>query len=160
VVVSFDGAFHGRGLGPMSATHSKVIHKADLPAFAWPVVPFPASRFPLARYAEDNDRAERAALEEIEHMLDAHRGRVAAGISAPIQSEGGDRHASAAFFRGVQRLAGEAGAAFVLDEVQTGVGITGTLWAQEQLELPRPPDLSTFGKKMQLGGFFATSAYD
>lgn len=160
VVVSFDGAFHGRGLGPMSATHSKLIHKADLPAFPWPVVPFPANRFPLARHAEENDRAERAALEELERVLDAHRGRVAAVLIEPIQSEGGDRHASGAFFRGVQRLAGEAGAAFVVDEVQTGVGITGTLWAHEQLELPRPPDLSAFGKKMQLGGFFATAAYD
>src|SRR5205814_10365721 len=42
VVVAFSGAFHGRGLGPLSATHSKVIHKADLPAFAWPQASFPA----------------------------------------------------------------------------------------------------------------------
>jgi 4-aminobutyrate aminotransferase/(S)-3-amino-2-methylpropionate transaminase len=78
----------------------------------------------------------------------------------PVQSEGGDRHASPAFFRGVQELAEQAGAAFALDEVQTGVGISGTLWAHEQLGLPRPPDLCCFGKKMQMGGFFATSAYD
>lgn len=160
VVVSFAGAFHGRGLGPLSATHSKVIHKADLPAFSWPAAPFPANRFPLARYAEENDRAEAEALASLERILDAFDGKVAAVLVEPVQSEGGDRHASPAFFRGVQALAAKAGAAFILDEVQTGLGISGTLWAHEQFELPRPPDLVCFGKKMQMGGFFATAAYD
>lgn len=160
VVVSFAGAFHGRGLGPLSATHSKVIHKADLPAFAWPMAPFPALRFPLAQHAEENARAEASALTELEAILDAHRGKVAAILVEPLQSEGGDRHASPGFFRKVQELAAAAGAAFILDEVQTGVGMSGTLWAHEQLDLPRPPDLVCFGKKMQMGGFFAAPAYD
>jgi 4-aminobutyrate aminotransferase/(S)-3-amino-2-methylpropionate transaminase len=156
VVVSFSGAFHGRGLGPLSATHSKFIHKADLPAFPWPMAPFPVNRWPLERHADDNARAEDDALVALERILDQHRGRVAAIIVEPVQSEGGDNHASPSFFRGVQALATQAGAAFALDEVQTGVGITGRLWAHEWLELPRPPDLVCFGKKMQLGGFFAT----
>jgi 4-aminobutyrate aminotransferase/(S)-3-amino-2-methylpropionate transaminase len=157
VVVAFDGAFHGRGLGPLSATHSKLIHKADLPAFPWPTAPFPASRFPLARHADDNARREAEALAALERILDEHQHRVAAVIVEPIQSEGGDRHASPTFFRGVQALAHQAGAAFILDEVQTGVGVSGSWWAHEQLELPAPPDLMCFGKKMQMGGFFATS---
>lgn len=159
VVVSFAGAFHGRGLGPLSATHSKPIHKADLPAFPWPQVPFPASRWPLDRYADDNARAEAESLRELERVLDAYAGRVAAVLVEPVQSEGGDRHASPAFFQAVQRLAKRAGAAFVLDEVQTGVAISGTWWCHEQLALPTPPDLVTFGKKMQLGGFFASPEY-
>jgi 4-aminobutyrate aminotransferase / (S)-3-amino-2-methylpropionate transaminase len=159
VVVSFSGAFHGRGLGPLSATHSKVIHKADLPAFDWPTAPFPANRFPLERYAEENRAAEASAIAELEAILGRFRGRVAAVLIEPMQSEGGDRHASPAFFRKVQELATAAGAAFVLDEVQTGVGMSGTLWAHEQLELPRPPDMVCFGKKMQMGGFFATSDF-
>lgn len=156
VVVSFAGAFHGRGLGPLSATHSKVIHKADLPAFDWPTAPFPANRFPLERYAEENAAAEASAIDELEAILGRLRGRVAAVLIEPMQSEGGDRHASPAFFRKVQELATAAGAAFILDEVQTGVGMSGTLWAHEQLELPRPPDMVCFGKKMQMGGFFTT----
>jgi len=159
VVVSFEGAFHGRGLGPLSATHSKVIHKADLPAFPWPMAPFPANRFPLERYAEDNACAEASALGALEAILEAERGNVAAILIEPVQSEGGDRHASPAFFRKVQELAAAAGAAFVLDEVQTGVGMSGTLWAHEQLELPRPPDMVCFGKKMQMGGFFAAPPF-
>jgi 4-aminobutyrate aminotransferase/(S)-3-amino-2-methylpropionate transaminase len=158
VVVSFSGGFHGRGLGPLSATHSKVIHKADLPAFPWPMAEFPVNRWPLARYAEQNERAEAESLKGLARILESHRGRVAAVLLEPVQSEGGDRHASAAFFREVQRLARDAGAAFVLDEVQTGVGMSGTMWAHEQLDLPRPPDLMAFGKKMQMGGFFVTQA--
>jgi 4-aminobutyrate aminotransferase/(S)-3-amino-2-methylpropionate transaminase len=158
VVVSFSGAFHGRGLGPLSATHSKAIHKADLPAFPWPTAPFPACRWPLARHADENARVESDAVAALERILDAHEGRVAAVILEPVQSEGGDRHASAAFLRRVQALARAAGAAFVLDEVQTGVGMAGTMWAHEQLDLPEPPDLVCFGKKMQMGGFFATRA--
>lgn len=154
VVVSFAGAFHGRGLGPLSATHSKVIHKADLPAFAWPMAPYPANRFPLDRHAEDNDRREKKALDVLERILDTHDGRVAAVLIEPVQSEGGDRHASPAFYQGVERLARAARAAFMVDEVQTGVGISGTIWAHEQLGVQ--PDLMAFGKKMQMGGFFAS----
>ncbi len=160
VVVSFAGAFHGRGLGPLSATHSKLIHKADLPAFPWPTVPFPANRFPLAEHAADNARVEAESLAALAATLAPYAGRVAAILVEPIQSEGGDRHASAAFYRAVQALAASAGAAFILDEVQTGVAITGTMWAHEQLDLPRPPDMVCFGKKMQMGGFFATADYD
>ncbi|HVY47028.1 MAG TPA: aminotransferase class III-fold pyridoxal phosphate-dependent enzyme [Minicystis sp.] len=159
VAVSFSGAFHGRGLGPLSATHSKPIHKADLPAFPWPTAPFPANRFPLARHAEENARAEDDAIAALERVLDEHAGDVAAVLVEPIQSEGGDRHASPSFFRRVQALAAAAGAAFVLDEVQTGCGATGTMWAHEQFELPAPPGMVCFGKKMQMGGFFAAAPY-
>lgn len=159
VIVSFGGAFHGRGLGPMSATHSKTIHKADLPAFPWPTVPFPAMRHPAARFEDENAAAEAAALADLERVLDAHAGRVAAVLVEPVQSEGGDRHASPSFFQAVQRMARASGAALILDEVQTGVGISGTMWCHEQLGLERPPDMVTFGKKMQLGGFFCTSDF-
>jgi 4-aminobutyrate aminotransferase/(S)-3-amino-2-methylpropionate transaminase len=158
VVIAFDGAFHGRGIGPLSATHSKVVHKADIPAFPWPVAPFPANRFPRQRHAEENEKREAEALRELERIADAYDGRVAAILVEPVQSEGGDRHASASFFQGVQRLARRARAALVLDEVQTGVAISGTLWAHEQLALDEPPDLMCFGKKMQMGGFFCTDA--
>ncbi|MFZ5475920.1 MAG: aminotransferase class III-fold pyridoxal phosphate-dependent enzyme [Myxococcota bacterium] len=160
ICVSFGGAFHGRGFGSMTATHSKPVHKADVPAFRWPTAPFPAGRWPLRDHAEHNAAVEAECLAELERILDANAGRVAAVLVEPVQSEGGDRHASAAFFRGVQRLTKAAGAALVLDEVQTGCGISGTLWCHEQFDLPVPPDLVCFGKKMQMGGFFATADYD
>ncbi|MCB1800363.1 MAG: aminotransferase class III-fold pyridoxal phosphate-dependent enzyme [Gammaproteobacteria bacterium] len=160
VIVSFGGGFHGRGLGPLSATHSKAIHKADLPSFHWPHLPFPAKQFPEERHAEDNAAREEASLQALEGTLDRYAGRVAAIIVEPLQSEGGDRQASATFFKRVQQMAQQAGAALIFDEVQTGMGSSGTLWAHEQFELPSPPDLMTFGKKMQLGGFFAAQKYD
>lgn len=154
VVVSFSGAFHGRGLGPLSATHSKIIHKADIPAFDWPLVAFPANRFPLSQFEEENASRERKSLADLELVLERLDGRVAAVMLEPIQSEGGDRHASPQFFQGVEKLVRQSGAALMLDEVQTGVGISGTMWAHEQLGVT--PDLMSFGKKMQMGGFFAS----
>lgn len=159
VLVSFAGAFHGRGLGPMSATHSKVIHKADLPAFPWPQVAFPEAKWPLAQNAEENARAEDASIAELERVLAQYAGRVAAVIVEPVQSEGGDRHASADFYRRVQAATRAAGAALIFDEVQTGGGTSGRLWAHEHFDLPYPPDMVTFGKKLQMGGFFATADY-
>lgn len=160
VIVSFSGAFHGRGLGPLSATHSKLLHKADLPAFPWPQVPFPANRFPLDEHAEHNAVMEARSLQALDKVLDEYAGRVAAILIEPLQSEGGDRHASAAFYRAVQQRAIQSGASLIFDEVQTGAGLTGTLWAHEAFALPTPPDLVTFGKKMQLGGFFANDRHD
>ena len=54
--ISFEGGFHGRTLGALSATRSKAIHKLDFPAFVWPVVPFPANRFPLDAHADRPSR--------------------------------------------------------------------------------------------------------
>jgi 4-aminobutyrate aminotransferase/(S)-3-amino-2-methylpropionate transaminase len=160
VVLSFHGGFHGRGLGSLSATHSKAMHKADLPCFPWPSVPFPGNRFPLEQFAEDNARLEEESLQAVERVLDANADKVAAILVEPIQGEGGDRHASPSFFQKLQFLAAKASAALIFDEVQTGVGITGTLWCHEQFDLPNPIDLMTFGKKMQMGGFFANARYD
>lgn len=160
VVLSFSGAFHGRGFGPLSCTHSKTIHKADIPSFDWPIAPFPASRWPLDRYAEENAAAEAASLAAVEQILDAYRGRVAAVLIEPVQSEGGDRHASPAFFQALRRLSRQAGASLVFDEVQTGCGISGKLWTHEWFDLEDPPDMVCFGKKMQMGGFWAAPAYD
>lgn len=147
-VVSFEGAFHGRSLGALSLTRSKAIHKLDFPAFAWPKVPFPESRADEAR-----------SLEELEATLKAGMGTIAAVIVEPIQGEGGDRHASVDFFTTIRRLTRTYDAAFIVDEVQTCGGSTGTFWAHEAWALADPPDIVTFSKKMQLGGYYCTDDY-
>jgi 4-aminobutyrate aminotransferase/(S)-3-amino-2-methylpropionate transaminase len=154
VAVSFEGGFHGRSLGALSATRSKPIHKLDIPAFDWPVVPFPASKFPLSQFAAENKSAETHSLEIIEKLFKDRKGQVAALIVEPIQGEGGDRHASAAFFRELRKLTAAHEVAFIVDEVQTGGGACGTFWAHEAWQLETPPDLVTFSKKMQIGGYF------
>src|SRR5262249_26275460 len=149
-VVSFEGGFHGRSLGALSLTRSKPIHKVDIPAFPFPAIPFPALTFPLAEHAAENRAAEERSLDALEAVFQAHPNEIAAVIIEPIQGEGGDRHASAAFFCELRRRTAERGVALIFDEVQTGGGATGSMWAHEAFDLPSPPDVVTFSKKMQL----------
>lgn len=158
-VISFTGGFHGRSLGSLSATRSKAIHKLDFPAFDWPVVAFPANRFPLSEHAAVNAEAEAASLAAVEACFLANPDNIAAVIVEPIQGEGGDRHASPEFFRGLRRLCTRHGAALIADEVQTGVGSTGRMWAHETWGVEGAPDIVTFSKKMQLGGFYCRPAF-
>merc|ERR1712190_706026 len=75
-------------------------------------------------------------------------------IIEPILSEGGDFHASHDFFRGLQKACKEAGSFFIVDEVQTGVGATGYMWAHEAWKLEEPADIVTFSKKALCGGYY------
>lgn len=154
-VLSFEGGFHGRTLGALSATRSKAIHKLDFPAFPWPVVPHPANRFPLAEHAAENAAAEARSLEQIEALLRREASTVAALIVEPIQGEGGDRHASPAYFRALRALCRRHECLFIADEVQTAAGATGRFWAHEHWDLDEPPDLVTWSKKFQFGGVHA-----
>ncbi|KAI9476729.1 hypothetical protein LPJ79_002045 [Coemansia sp. RSA 1821] len=158
-ILSFSLGFHGRTFGALSTTRSKAVHKLDIPAFKhWPRAPFPQLRYPLEKYAQENAQEEKRCLEELERILRTHPVPIAAVIVEPIQSEGGDRHASAEFFRAVRSITQEADVLMIVDEVQTGCGATGTFWAHEQWELPTAPDMVTFSKKMQAAGFFHTGA--
>ena len=81
---------------------------------------------------------------------------VAAVIIEPILSEGGDKHASPEFFRSLRLIARKHDAFFIADEVQTGVGATGSFWAHEKwgLKEGEEPDFVTFSKKMQAAGVY------
>ena len=157
-VLSFEGGFHGRTLGALSLTRSKPIHKLDIPAFLWPTAPFPANRFPLDAHAEENRAAEARSLEAVEAAFRADKD-IAALIVEPVQGEGGDCHASPDFFRTLRRLAREHGVAFIADEVQTCGGSTGAFWAHAAWGLDDAPDIVTFSKKMQLGGFYCKEEF-
>ncbi|KAJ1919488.1 hypothetical protein H4219_001959 [Mycoemilia scoparia] len=156
-ILSFKGGFHGRLFGSLSSTRSKAIHKLDIPAFNWPSAPFPTLRYPLDKYASENQAEEARCLEETEKILKEWRDRLAAVIIEPIQSEGGDRHASVNYFREIRRLAKDNDVLFIVDEVQTGAGASGKFWAHEHWDLETPPDMVTFSKKMQAAGFYHTS---
>ncbi|KAJ9590333.1 hypothetical protein L9F63_027829, partial [Diploptera punctata] len=77
----------------------------------------------------------------------------------PIQSEGGDNEASPSFFQKLQSIAKKNGAALLIDEVQTGGGPTGKMWCHEHFNLDGPPDVVTFSKKLQLGGYYHKSDF-
>jgi 4-aminobutyrate aminotransferase/(S)-3-amino-2-methylpropionate transaminase len=156
-VMSFHGAFHGRLFGCLSTTHSKWVHKLDVPAFDWPIAPFPQLKYPLDAYAAENAAEEERCLAAVADLFKSWKGKspVAALVIEPIQSEGGDNHASPAFFKQLQQIVRDNGAAFIVDEVQTGGGNAGTQWAHEAWGLPTPPDMVTFSKKMMTGGYYS-----
>ncbi|WVQ79330.1 4-aminobutyrate aminotransferase [Cryptococcus sp. DSM 104549] len=157
-VLSFKSGFHGRLFGSLSATRSKAIHKIDIPAFDWPSASFPSLKYPLEENVKENEAEEQRCLDEYEKILIDSKSTspVAAVIIEPILSEGGDKHASPSFFRSLRLIAKKHGAFFIVDEVQTGVGATGTFWAHEKwgLQAGEEPDFVTFSKKMQAAGVF------
>jgi 4-aminobutyrate aminotransferase/(S)-3-amino-2-methylpropionate transaminase len=161
-IMSFTGAFHGRTFGALSTTHSKAIHKLDAPAFDWPTAPFPQLKYPLDKNNSKNDAEEKRCLAALREIFNDRKssGRPVAGlIIEPILSEGGDIHAIPWFFKGVQRACKEFGAAFIVDEVQTGVGASGRMWAHEAWELEAPPDMVTFSKKALCGGYYYSDEF-
>ncbi|KAG1122538.1 hypothetical protein G6F42_011389 [Rhizopus arrhizus] len=153
-ILRFSQAFHGRLFGSLTATASKAIHKVDIPAFDWPKAPFPQLKYPLEEHQQHNQKVEQEALDQVEHIIATAKKPVAGLVIEPIQSEGGDNHASPEFFRGLQAICQKHDVLFIVDEVQTGVGATGTFWAHEAWQLPTPPDMVTFSKKFQAAGFY------
>uniref|UniRef100_A0A8C9VQI7 4-aminobutyrate aminotransferase n=1 Tax=Scleropages formosus TaxID=113540 RepID=A0A8C9VQI7_SCLFO len=157
IILSFMGSFHGRTMGCLATTHSKSIHKLDVPSFDWPIAPFPKLRYPLEEFVRENSQEEARCLEEVEDLIVKWRqkGKTVAGIvTEPIQSEGGDNHASPDFFKKLRNIARKHGCAFHVDEVQTGCGPTGKFWAHEHWGLDDPADIVSFSKKMLTGGYF------
>eukprot|EP00049_Salpingoeca_infusionum_P018076 m.355658 g.355658 ORF g.355658 m.355658 type:complete len:464 (+) comp17301_c0_seq1:121-1512(+) len=148
-IMSFEGAFHGRTFGCLATTHSKPIHKLDVPTFDWPMAPFPTT-----------EEAVGPALDRVRQLIEEYESKapVAAIVVEPIQGEGGDRHAPASFFRGLRAITKETGIAFIVDEVQSGVLASGTFWAHEQWGCD-PPDIVTFAKKMQISGYYTTEEF-
>ncbi|GAB7351291.1 hypothetical protein MBLNU459_g1708t1 [Dothideomycetes sp. NU459] len=153
-IMSFKSGFHGRLFGSLSTTRSKPIHKLDIPAFDWPQAPFPMLKYPLEQHAQENAEEEARCLAEAEHIMTTWHLPPAAIVIEPIQSEGGDNHASPAFFRGLRELTRKHDILMIVDEVQTGVGATGKFWAHDHWNLDDAPDMVTFSKKAQAAGYY------
>ncbi|KAG0051030.1 hypothetical protein BGZ83_004185 [Gryganskiella cystojenkinii] len=154
-IMSFDGGFHGRLFGSLSTTHTKALHKVDIPAFKnWVSSPFPNLKYPLDQHESENAKEEARCLAVAEEKMKNSKTPIAALIVEPIQSEGGDNHASSKFFQGLRDLTKKHDILMIVDEVQTGVGATGDFWAHEAWNLTTPPDIVTFSKKFQAAGWF------
>ena len=153
-ILSFKSAFHGRLFASLSTTRSKPIHKLDIPAFDWPQASFPHIKYPLEDFVTENAREEQRCLEETEDLIQNFHHPVAAVVVEPVQSEGGDNHASPSFFKGLREITKRHNVLFIVDEVQTGVGATGKFWAHEHWNMAEPPDMVTFSKKAQTAGYY------
>ncbi|SDH39970.1 L-lysine 6-transaminase [Sinosporangium album] len=151
-VLHLTKAFHGRSGYTLSLTNTDPNKTARFPTFDWPRIDVPAI------HAGEVEAAEERALAQARAAFARHPHDIACFIAEPIQGEGGDNHLRPEFLQAVQSLCREHDALFILDEVQTGVGATGTAWAYQQLGLE--PDIVAFAKKVQVGGIMAGRRID
>jgi L-lysine 6-transaminase len=158
MVIHFRRAFHGRSGYTLSLTNTDPTKTNYFPKFKWPRIHNPAIRFPLneANLAQVM-KEEAMALQEIKEAIINHRDDIAALIIEPIQAEGGDNHFRPEFLQALRTICDESEILLVFDEVQTGIGITGRMWAHEYFVRP---DLMTFGKKTQVCGFMSSKRID
>jgi len=127
-IVAFSHAFHGRTMGSLAMTPKEKYQAAFRPLM------------PGVAIGEYNDSAAAASL------IDAN---TCAVIVEPVQGEGGIHIASDAFLQTLRRLCDEHGALLIFDEVQCGMGRTGTLWASEASGVT--PDIMTLAKPLAGG---------
>jgi len=132
-LITFNNAFHGRTLATISASNQEKMHKGFLPLL------------PGFRYVEFNDLAAAKA---------AIGPNTAGFLVEPIQGEGGIRVADDSFLQGLRDLCDEHDLMLILDEVQSGVGRSGTFYAHEQYGIA--PDILATAKG--IGGGFPLGA--
>ncbi|ELY69520.1 aminotransferase class III-fold pyridoxal phosphate-dependent enzyme [Natrinema versiforme] len=154
---TFDGAFHGRTLGALSLNRSKAVHRSGYPEIPGVVsVPYPATD----EAYETRWRTDGPGSNVVADALHPERGvvdpdEVAYLIIEPIQGEGGYRVAHPDFARDLEELRDRYGLRIIADEIQSGVGRTGELWAVDHLDLT--PDVITSGKGLRVGATISRS---
>ncbi len=172
-VIHFKDCFHGRTGYTLSLTDSPDKRKTMyFPKFDWPRIVNPKISF-----SEDEINIEKViALEkesvlQIKEAISKNPDDIAAILIEPIQGEGGDNHFRCEFFQALREIADENEILLIYDEVQTGVGITGKMWAHQHFiknscgcdcsdKLSAIPDIIAFGKKTQCCGIFASKRID
>jgi 4-aminobutyrate aminotransferase len=135
-VIAFLGAFHGRSLGSLSLTASKVVQRRGfgpfMPGVYHGLYPDPY------RFTGSPDACAEAALSFIRDQIFVHLvspDEVAAIVVEPIQGEGGYIVPPKAFLQGLRDIATQNGIVLVVDEVQSGMGRTGKMFASEHFDL-------------------------
>jgi L-lysine 6-transaminase len=158
-IIHFREAFHGRSGYTLSLTNTDPVKTEGFPTFDWPRITNPKLEFPvIEEIRERTDRLEAQAVSEIEQAFADNPHDIAAIIIEPIQGEGGDNHFRASFFSELRRLADGYDALLIFDEVQTGVGLTGRMWAYQHFGVE--PDICVFGKKTQVCGIMVSERVD
>jgi L-lysine 6-transaminase len=157
-VIHFKYAFHGRSGYTMSLTNTDPVKVALYPKFDWPRITAPVVKFPLNENNLDEViKLESKAIEEIEKAITSNKDDIACLIIEPIQGEGGDNHFRKEFFERLRTICDENEILFIIDEIQTGVGMTGKWWAHQHFV---QPDIISFGKKTQVCGILSSDRVD
>jgi 4-aminobutyrate aminotransferase/(S)-3-amino-2-methylpropionate transaminase len=144
-VIAFGGGFHGRTFMAMALTGKVAPYKAGFGPFPAEVFHAP---FPIAYHGV----SVQDSLDALDHIFkyDIEPARVAAIIVEPVMGEGGFYIAPPEFLQALRRLCDQHGIVFVIDEIQTGFGRTGRMFAIEHAGVE--PDLMTMAKSLA-GGF-------
>ena len=141
-VIAFSGAFHGRSLFAVSLTGKVAPYKLGFGPFPPEVyhAPYPDAHTPLAEVKK-----------AVQHIFkaDIEPSRVAAIVFEPVQGEGGFNVIQAEAVRWLRQLCDEHGIVLIADEIQTGFGRTGTMFAMEHFGVV--PDLMTIAKSLAGG---------
>ncbi len=155
ICIHFRQAFHGRSGYTLSLTNTSDPRKHQyFPKFDWPRILNPYLKFPITEEnLEETIKNENLALIQIEEAILSNPDQVACIIIEPIQAEGGDNHFRDEFFQGLRKICDENEVLLIFDEVQTGIGITGKMWAFQHFSVI--PDVISFGKKTQVCGILA-----
>lgn len=154
-VIHFKQAFHGRSGYTLSLTNTKDPRKYEyFPKFDWPRIDNPKRIYPVT---EENlckvVESENRAVEQIESVLEQRKNKIACIIIEPIQGEGGDNYFRKEFFQKLREICDREEILLIFDEVQTGMGMTGKMWAFQHYDVI--PDVISFGKKTQVCGILA-----
>jgi L-lysine 6-transaminase len=158
-VLHFKESFHGRSGYTLSLTNTDPNKTRYFPKFDWPRIDNPKVHFPNEGiHLEAVKEAEKQSLAQIAAAISERGADIAALIMEPIQGEGGDNHFRPEFFQALRRVCDENDILFILDEVQTGLGMTGRMWAHEHYGIE--PDIIAFGKKTQVCGIAAGPRVD
>lgn len=155
-VIHFKQAFHGRSGYTLSLTNTADPRKYEyFPKFDWPRIENPKMFFPLnEENINKTKELEKIALEQINQALAENPDEIACIILETIQAEGGDNFFRNEFHKELRRICDENEILYILDEVQTGMGLTGKMWAYQNYDII--PDIIAFGKKTQVCGILAS----
>ncbi len=159
-IIHFKEAFHGRSGYTLSLTNTSDLRKhMYFPKFDWPRIINPKLSFPTSDdVLEQVKKIEEIAIAQIEMAVKQYQGDIAALILEPIQGEGGDNHFRSQFMQTLRKLADKHEFLLIFDEIQTGIGLTGKMWAAEHYDVE--PDILVFGKKTHVCGIIAGKRVD
>lgn len=159
-VIHFKEAFHGRTGYTLSLTNTFNLNKIKyFTKFNWPRITNPKIRFPLNNEnLEAVKELENTAVSEIDEAITKNPDDIACLVIEPIQGEGGDNHFRREFFQELRRICSENEIMFIVDEIQSGLGLTGKMWAYEHFDFE--PDIIAFGKKTQVCGIMVGKRVD
>jgi len=156
-VLHFKEAFHGRSGYTLSLTNTDPVKIKYFPKFNWPRVTNPKVKFPLNDHLDEIIQLEKNTIQEIKEAIKNNPDDIAVIIIEPVQGEGGDNFFRKEFFEQLRTIADENDILLMFDEVQTGFGLTGKMWAADHYV---KPDIISFGKKAQVCGIMVSDRVD